>query len=638
MNPAPHPVRATFWTLADGRLLGSIAVLYLLLVCVPGGYRPIEVGLDPSWMYGINALPLAGYHFGTDINFTYGPLGFLLAPVNLGQHIPEGIAFRALVHLIFAGLLLSRALRPGRFAQTLLFVFNYAASAAFYQVFELHLLVLCALAAWEATERRSVRGMAATALLSAPLALMKFSLCIGAVAILGMAALLWFTDGGARALGKAAIWLGCYAAALTVGAAITLGSPAAIRTWLHASLEIASDYSIAMCWIDVSHGPSTVGFGLALLVAYAGMAIWLGSRGGPIGRMLLLLLGPMFLAFKQGFVREDEHVFTFFAFLPAAAGLACLAAEGSKSVAAAALGTATAIACSFLGLQHRHLLSWQGMAAVLSTAPGRTNLGYAVHPTALRSGLDGAARDWLGPDRFPADLRALLGHESVGVLPAELTYCHANNLNCSPSPCLQLYQAYTSYLEDLTIEHYAGDRAPTFLLVDLLGIDGRHLVWDGGRLWRALLERYDAVREPTAHTPLVLRKRAVPVSLAPEVIGHATAHAHDWIEVPQVAGLLWAQIDMRLSSRGRLAKTFLRIPAVTASLESRGRGETDHRLIPATASDGLLLSDLPLDIGELANLFEGKPFGAVVRLMIQGPGAKYYEPTIQITWLKTNRR
>src|SRR2546422_122138 len=68
-------------------------LVYILVVTFPGSYRSIGPGLDNGWRYGINFASAAHTHFkyGRDVNFTYGPLGYLLDPLNIGTNLVQAL-------------------------------------------------------------------------------------------------------------------------------------------------------------------------------------------------------------------------------------------------------------------------------------------------------------------------------------------------------------------------------------------------------------------------------------------------------------------------------------------------------------------------------------------------------------------
>ncbi len=91
------------------RIAGWVAVVFLLLATFPGHYQPIRTGLDPSYQYGLNFLANSDQVFGRDVAFTFGPLGYLLIPLDIGNNLVESILLRLLVHALFAACLVHLA-------------------------------------------------------------------------------------------------------------------------------------------------------------------------------------------------------------------------------------------------------------------------------------------------------------------------------------------------------------------------------------------------------------------------------------------------------------------------------------------------------------------------------------------------
>src|SRR4051812_26723813 len=81
------------------------------------GFNTPAAGLDPSWNAGLALAAADGLHFGKQIVFSYGPLGFLNSRFVFfdGQAILS-VIYAALLYLVFcAGLVwaLRRALPTG---------------------------------------------------------------------------------------------------------------------------------------------------------------------------------------------------------------------------------------------------------------------------------------------------------------------------------------------------------------------------------------------------------------------------------------------------------------------------------------------------------------------------------------------
>jgi len=66
-------------------IIFAMLVVQFLLIVPNVVYKLTGLNLDPSWMYFLNVANSEGYKFGSDVYFTYGPLGFLCYLMNLGN-------------------------------------------------------------------------------------------------------------------------------------------------------------------------------------------------------------------------------------------------------------------------------------------------------------------------------------------------------------------------------------------------------------------------------------------------------------------------------------------------------------------------------------------------------------------------
>ena len=80
-----------------------------VLLTFPPCFGRMGGGLDSSWAIGLNEAVNRHMIFGRDVVFTYGPLGFVTIPVNLGSNMVHALVFRLGLHLFWwtsVGLLL----------------------------------------------------------------------------------------------------------------------------------------------------------------------------------------------------------------------------------------------------------------------------------------------------------------------------------------------------------------------------------------------------------------------------------------------------------------------------------------------------------------------------------------------------
>ena len=86
----------------SGTIRRAFILLSVIVLSFPIPILPMELGLDYSWMAGINFARYSGLVFGRDIMFTYGPLGFVLVPVDIGSNAWLWTAVTA--HMVLYGL------------------------------------------------------------------------------------------------------------------------------------------------------------------------------------------------------------------------------------------------------------------------------------------------------------------------------------------------------------------------------------------------------------------------------------------------------------------------------------------------------------------------------------------------------
>jgi hypothetical protein len=617
--------RAKSWKVS--RLVSALAIAYLLVATFWGEYQPTGAGLDASWGYAINAFPTAGFHPGIDYNFTYGPLGFLLSPSNVGNNVAWAALFRSFTQAAF-GALAAVAFAGKPPIGVVVSCVSYVFGVGLGLTLELHLLAICSLAAAIAVERCWWGLFFALAVLSAPLALLKFNLAIGAFAILASAAVLASSRRKWPALLSAAVI--CFHLALVAAVArIAIGTWNGVGNWARVSTRIADGYSVAM---SLAPYPTFLPFGIATMLLIAALAAVAVRRALPVAETAAILLVPTFLAFKQSFVREDSrHVVAYFGFLACAGSLLMSRVRSRPGLAmgATAVGLIGAIAL----FAARDIVA-ETLPATMSGKRGFIAMKQ-LDVRATRGWLDAISADALRQDVLPSVATlAIANAHTVGVLPWEFSYCAANRLPCVPNPTLQVYAAYAPELDRATADQYSGANAPDAILFHTVGgIDGRNVLLDDPLLTRALLDGYRPVPGTADDWGMVLR-RVAGERAQERTVGVATIKTGEWTSLPDTNELLLAEFHMRLSLRGRAAQVCLRVPPVQLDLEYASGRVFAYRLIPPTASGGLLLNAVPATSSEALYLFLGVPIDTVRRFRISGPGAKYYQTEVPVRWLE----
>lgn len=558
------------------------------------GIGPPTVGLDSSWNAGLAMAIEEGLAFGREIVFAYGPLGFLRA---------QGVWYTDLAVL---ALLYSAALYTG-FCVALVWALRQtlpaAASAlvAFLVVGVLPLLelplLLAALVCLGALGRgRSERAIwllvAGGASFAAVEALVKLSTgpliaLLFPVALVGLRARWWQLLAYFALLGAELLLLW-----LAAGQGVAATPDFLANTW-----QVVSGYSGAMLReVDVPAwkvtGATLVAAGVAIaLVVAAGTATRERFEDERARWAAVALVALCALAiFKQGVVRTDAaHLSLFFS----TACVLWLAIPWAADRWRWLLGGAAAIALLGIPVRPPGLPANLDVVANLRFAADQARL---VASPARREELLEAGRAGMRAvyrlDR--ATLAALRGH-SVAVEPWETGVGWAYGLDWKPLPVFQNYLAYTTALDELNADAVADPGGPNRILREnpalvfpefpTRGIDGRFPGWDPPAQARATLCHFAPLRT-TARWQVLGRtsNRCGPERFA----GEAEAGSGEPVRVPAPARgeVVFVRVHgVEVGGLERLGALLLRARLRTAIVDGARR----YRLVPGTASDGLLL-------------------------------------------------
>jgi hypothetical protein len=631
-HPDPHQPdlspRNALWIKAAG-----VAVIaWTAFATLVGHYRALgPAGLDPSWRWAVNQAHEAGWIFGRDIVFTYGPLAFLMWPLDISSNLLIANLFLLIVQVIFALSLTFIFLRekslPPLFSFTLLYMVAFATGL---QVEGFLLIVTGLLVLIAVTENLSL-PLALASSISAILTMVKMSLGVAATIILaaGIVTALFAFRRPSRFL----VPLLGFPLTLVALATVYFDSGSSFMLWLSNSLEIVSGYSEANSVI----GPSS-----QTLIGVAVVASWFAAmvlvRRDPRLLSWFLIMAPVVLIqFRLAFVRQDGHQLQFLPFVLTAVGVSALlnrrlTALGAHCAVAVLLLTVGALS----GLSQLFAMG-RSPAEVVTGGCGRAAISNLIHFRETRDRLAVESESNLESLQLPEAWNKILrgSRNGLGILPWEIQYCPANDLQWNPTPTLQLYSAYTRSLDLHSARHYSSDAAPQFIINELTPVGDRHQMLDAPATWRALLVHYRARDEwvESGMGGVLLERRAS----RPQIFYEEFAQSNLVLEgpairVPRSDHLAFAELDVRLNALGRLQKSLFRVPKIDIVMHHASGHISTRRLVPGTAINGVLINRFPRDGVGYIKLWQGLPDDPVIRFSISGPGSPLFHRTISLTW------
>ena len=561
----------------------SLVVALVALVSWPlrGDFNP---GLDPdgAWNIALRQALHDGLDWGPDIQFTYGPLGFLRGPL-LVYPWSARIAFgwQALTQLVLVAALLwalGHALR----SRVLAVVLTIPLAATLGHVAELLLTFIGAVALvggrphgrWAPALALALGVLAGVSLLNK----LNTGVTVAALGVVALAAAP--SPRRPLVLSYAGALLGSWALAW----ALTGQSFAEIPGYVKGALGIISGYSEAM--LVVSPGQEWKRWTAGLVSAIGLVVAWrAGDALPPRGRAgLVALWGVLaFTSFKGTFVRhEGNPAIIFFGTL-----LGGLVAFGW---AAHRRQTALLIAALFT------LVLWAtgGPTPRWQYALVEHARAFADQARLLTDGSDtnaaiAAARDRRAAvEQVDPRLTAAIGGGTVHVYPYDAGLVWSRGLRWRPLPVFQPYSAYTADLDRRNADMVRSPAGPDFILSEqITPFDGRNTAWESPAAMVAMLCHFRTAAGPIGRWVLLRRSpdrcgRERPLATARAQLGERVPIP----PAPDPSSVVLVRIEGTQVAGLETLRTMLyraRLRQVTFD------GPRRQRLVPATATNGLLL-------------------------------------------------
>ena len=571
---------------AETRTSSVVIGLFLVVISWPiatlapaTGPTP-SLGLDPSWRASLAMAFVHHLHWGPQIDYTYGPLGFLISPVLYYQStallsmafvvIELWLVISAILHLarrilslpwaVLSAYVLGITVVDLAPPETILFIFSF-------------MLLVRSIGS---NERREIYVAAELGAFAAVGGLIVTSVgieSIAFVAILAATSREWWKSLVAGLAGLSAIAVVLWP---------LVGGPFSdLPTYLRYTRSLASGYGSAL---GIGSAASIGKYGLLVgcLAIAATLIVAVRTRFGREFVRLTLATGALLaLITYEGFIRDDHaHELRALALLPIVPLIiiaVCRLPRRTLVLVAAAVvaswsgsGTAPAGFLSPIG-NVGHIF---GEIADV-TIPSRAAAGiannraylqafYAVDPTLIH----------------------LIDSGSVAVAPWENQVIWAYDLSrWDPEPTLQGFAAFTDSLDALDAEFLASSVAPQHILETLpVDVDGRYFGWDPPSTQLATVCNYEFTSSVAGWAVLTHRqdlcgppRRVSSVLMRPGAIYSVPTAGPGKIIVAAFSGI-------GSSATFQLSSLIWKAPAATVNIQTGGEWGP-VRLTAATQSD-----------------------------------------------------
>ncbi|MFN7996102.1 MAG: hypothetical protein U0Q18_21005 [Bryobacteraceae bacterium] len=644
MKPA-NPTRASHQTLLHVflvpvvlRWLLVLTLAYVALATLPPAWKSYGTGLDGSWVLGLNLAHARGMVPGSDIVFSYGPLGYLTYPDPVSGTPVLALLWRfglyGLFIAVISRLVWIQRLSTAAFWTPVLFCFAVVLdplpeqSQGLLSITAAGLLILLDRSRWRWLEAILL------AFLVGLECLVKLNQGVEATAIfIALSAAVVFDsrpwDAGARLR-----WTGVFCALpLSIVALFwtATGSPLALAGYMRTGWEVASGYSEAMglpgpLWqVLLACATMAATFGIILLASRDVRALLPG---------LVPALLVAFFAFKHAMVRQDGHAALFYVkFAPGLLFLyACARIARDRRLIVGAALSSFVLAYAILTTQFRGFdVNIRDRLELRRVVPA---LVAAWHWRATWDNLGAAERSIRRKLRLPARFHDIVGNGTVDAQPWDVDVIEANGWRWQPRPVFQSYSACTPLLDWINAHHTESERTADFVLLNFMAIDGRHPFLEAPLSWRALFDRYDL--EFSSAGWFLLQRRPERRYGVQRILAVTKARWDEDISIPEGDGLLFMGPKLMPSLAGRLKSTFFRSVPVDM-IAVFGSGKTARwRCVPRSLGAGFLIRPFPHNLEDLRPIFvpglPNSPQDRVRSVRFHAGKPDEYAPEIAIEW------
>ena len=582
-------------------LFGVVGILKLpLLLLSP------TTGLDPSWRIGLNMASMNNFQFGKDIVFTFGPLGFLYLPTYTDFKLwAISSSFTLIIHFIFLASIALLAIKSSLTWKQNIFVFITLLSALPLTYIEYKLLISVAVLLYlvitgKINHKYIVYTLLISSILLAIVSQIKFSATPISLSIIIILALHFLHK---RQFKWLFYVLFSYVIVFLSLWVISGQELANLPAYFSASIRISKGYNSAM----MITGKNPLHIIIGILVIASTILLWLTAaikRNYNLLLFISIFSGIVFISFKHGFVRQDGHVYIFFANM--LIFLCLLYISNNREI----------------GSIHRSLILFLSLIIFLAIHTEyphimKPDIKRAIRtlylPSFLLSGPEEHKEKTAGykdsiRKSLPLSEKSIdyLQNKSVDIFPWEISLAYAYDLIWRPRPVFQSYSAYTSKLDLLNARHFEENNIPERIIYSNMSIDGRYPVFDEPATFQRLLCRYAFHHKDGEF--IILGRTPDNRCGEPVLIASLTANIGEPIKVSDYnQGYIFAKITMEYSWLGKIATLFYK-PSTTYIniINADGLISNKFRFIQNNASNGLFVSQNIYSTTDLISVFSGE--------------------------------
>lgn len=579
------------------KILVGLVLAFFTVWSFPALLYNASYGLDPSWVIAIHMAKIQHLAWGTDLIFTYGPLGYLLYPININHDVwSQTVSYTIISHTLFFLVLFIFVIKTkSAFRNAILFGLL---SVILVKLGHEYLPLFGLLLSFYLYLQYSVRKIILIPMVFSAAFLMytKLDLGTGSLFILIiLLGILLIKNRWKEAIACCSIYVGSL---ILLWVSIT-NSLINFKDYFMSSLLIVTGYSSAL-----STNESPIFFLYMAMFAWGLYCWWIyDSIKHRQNLKIILLSSPiLFLFFRLGFVRDIGHPMYFLMMWSAIFLTFVSVASGGKRQKFLIFSSISLVIIFALSSVAYWSNLGNGPFEMTKAINNTENAFYKLYSpeyltsipdyaqylvndqsfTSVRNGEKNQIKNYYG---ISQNALTIIGNQTVDVIEFDQSIPYAYDLNWHPKPVLQSFNAYNADLDNVDAAFLQKSNSPKFILYKNTSIDGRFALFDEPSTIRAILCNYQV---KGTVSDFLLLQRNENICLDEKIISEKTIKFGEEITIPPVQdGYLFAKIYMSPNILGKISDVLYKTPPVYVHINNE---ENKYRFIYKTAANGILLS------------------------------------------------
>lgn len=544
------------------------------------------VGLDSSYLWGLNYLFANDYKTLTDLVYPFGPLSLFKIPMAISHNLLFYVFFYYIITFSFIALFFYIA-RKKTFSLLPAFLLCYCALILIR--IDYTLVFVCVMLSFIAIKKKSIPFFCLSSVLATIGLCVKSSIGVESLGVIAVACLVSLCENRNWKYFIFQIFaiVLCF---LLVGCIVFKGFTAFIY-YLYGVKDLVFGYGDSLAlypensWLLICFGFMLV-FSSPLLLKDKDATIF-----------LLLSLIPLYSTYKHAFIREDIYHYQQLVFFLIAFWSIMTLMNKKRAVLTVICGV---LCIGSFYLNARNLGDVEVITKHLKTEHIKSFYNYTFRLKETKEHFARLSQQAFKEDTLPKSWKTLIGNSTVDCYPWEHILAGANNLNWKPRKTLgSAVSDYTSKLSqenydiktgvDFVIWHFnPDDYAKTF--------DDKYFLNEEPDVTLSLMNNYTCIAKTDKYLLLQRNKDGKQNFLAGKKAKPFTASLNQWIQIKQKPNtILRLKISTNKTTLGKIKSAILKGVAYYIDYQTTDGTIYSFRYTPNLAKEGLWINPLVLN-------------------------------------------